>query len=149
RGNIPEAGHPEGKRIDQRLTQDDFLRAAARRTAVRSTGVPDAAVRTWEVQVIGRAGTQVIADLAAVDLRDLAGVADHGDHERAVEVLVAGLAQDSHPLKRRTQLRTRLVLLRRQPIGERAVGVAESEAFDELAVPEASGLEVFQRLRAR
>jgi len=64
-------------------------------------------------------------------------------------VLVTGLAQDPDALQRGAHLRTRLVLLGRHPVRERAIGKAEPEALDELPVAEASTLQVLQRLRAR
>ena len=45
-------------------------------------------------------------------------------------MLVTGVAQDADPLQRGTQLGTGLVLLRRQPIRERAIGIAEFEPLD-------------------
>ena len=62
-------------------------------------------------------------------------------------MLVTGVAQDPDALQGGAQLRTGLVLLRRQPIRERPVRKAEPEALDELPVAEASGGEILQRLR--
>ncbi len=68
-----------------------------RSTAERSC-VPDAAVRTGQVQVFGGAGAQMIIQLAAVDLRHRTVGIDDRDDERAVKMLVAALAQDPDAL---------------------------------------------------
>jgi hypothetical protein len=50
-------------------------------------------------------------------------------------MLVPRFAQDAHPLQRGAQFGTGLVLFRRQPIGERAIGIAQPEALDQLTNP--------------
>ena len=57
------------------------------------------AMRTRQIQMIGRALAQVVVDLAAVDLRDLTRRRDDRDHDRAVEMLVTGFAQEPQLLQ--------------------------------------------------
>lgn len=66
RRDVAEPGTPEGERIDQRLAQDDF------RGRCERGFIPDSAMRPRQVQVVRRACAQVVVDLAAVDLGDLA-----------------------------------------------------------------------------
>ncbi len=64
-------------------------------------------------------------------------------------MLVTALAQDPNALQRRAQLGSRFVLLRREPIRERAVRIAELEALDQLHLAQAPPVEIRERFRAR
>ncbi len=66
RGHVAIARAPEGQRVDQRFAQDHVFRHGERRF------VPHAAMRSRQIQVIGRSGAQIRRDLASVHLRHLA-----------------------------------------------------------------------------
>ena len=87
-------------------------------------------MRTGQVQVLRGAGAQVVQELAPIGahhLRRRAGRSsievEQGHDDRAVQVLVAGLAQDADALQRAAQHRAGLVLLGREPIGQRPVRI--------------------------
>jgi len=56
-------------------------------------------------------------------------------------MLVTRAAQDAHALQRGSHFCTRLVLLRRQPMGERAVRVTQPEVLDQLRVHQPTPVE--------
>lgn len=64
-------------------------------------------------------------------------------------MLVTRVAQDPDTLQRGAQHRTRLLLLRREPVRERAIGIAEPEPLDQFPTAEATLVEIGQRHRAR
>ena len=66
---------PERKRVDQRLTQDDFPGIAQR------FDVPDALVCSGKVEVERGSFAEIGKDLAAIDLRDVPGLVRHRNHE--------------------------------------------------------------------
>ena len=61
---------------------------------------------------------------------------------------MTGRAQDAEPLQPTAQLGPGLAALRRQPVAERPVRVAEPEALDQLRRAQPPLLEVRERLRA-
>ena len=62
--------------------------------------VEDAAVRSGQVQVQRRPLAQIAADLAAVHAGDLAAFVEDRDHQGAIEMLVAALAEEAKLLQR-------------------------------------------------
>src|SRR5690606_30334507 len=98
--------------------------------------------------------TQVVVDLATISADDRSSrrvvpLAEERHDDRAVEVLVTARAQDADALQRRSQLRSCLVLLRREPIRERPIRVPETKTLDQLHFPQAPPIEVGERLRTR
>ncbi len=104
---LAEPRTPEGKRVDQRFTEDDFFRDGQRRF------VPHPAQRAGQVQVIVRPLAQVGVDLAPVHLHYLALGVDDRDYHRAVKVLVPALADDAGVLKPASHFRAALPVLLR------------------------------------
>ncbi len=94
----------------------------------------------------GRAGAEIVADLAAVGLEDVAGFIADRDDERAVEVLVAAGAQHAEPLELASECRALLRVVAGQPVGKRSISVAELEALDGIGGPDAALLKVSQGL---
>ena len=90
----------------------------------------------------------MVIHLAAVDFRDLTSCCDHRDHERAVEVLMATLAQDPDALQRAAQRRAFHPVLLRQPVAQRAIGKAELERADRFLGADPAPLQVFERFGA-
>ena len=124
--------------------------AVATRAGLDDAGqVQQARMRPGQVEVLRRTRTQVVAHLAPVDLHRVALGIEDGHHQRAVEVLVAALAQEAHALQPRAQLGAGHAVLQRQAQAQRAVRVAQLEAVDQLGVREAARFEVRQRLGAR
>jgi hypothetical protein len=64
-----------------------------------SAPVEHAPVWAGQIQVIGRALSQVVVELAAVELDDLAGIIQDRDHQRTSQVLMAGLPQHAQLLQ--------------------------------------------------
>jgi len=112
--DVVQACLPERERIDQRLAQDDFLELCQRGY------VPHALVRARQVQVQRRAGTRVVAQLAAVHLGHIAVTVDHRNHDRTIKVLMSRRAQDADPLQAPLDVRAGLDVLRWQPVAQRA-----------------------------
>ncbi len=139
---VGEALNPKRQRVEQSLAQDDLPARAQRRR------VEDAPVRARQVQVKRRARPQPRGDLSTVHLGHSSRLVDDRDHDRAVEVFVAALAQDAEPLKASAQLAPGLAVLLRQTVRERAVGKANAEVLDHLRVLQASPLEIGERLGA-
>jgi transcriptional regulator with XRE-family HTH domain len=98
--------------------------------------------------VLGRARAQVVQELAPVHLHHVARLVEDRDHQRAIEVLVAALADQAHLLQARPDVGTGLARFLRQPQPQRAVGHAQLEGGDQLRVRQAARGQVGQRLRA-
>ena len=142
RGHVAEARAPKRQRVDQRLAHDHLL-------AGREGGeVPDARVRAGQVQVLRRALPQRSVDLPAVRLHHLAIEIEDRDDERAVQVLVAALADDPQLLEAFADLLPCLAARLRQAQTERAVGKAQLESPNRLVVGDSALLEVRERLWA-
>jgi hypothetical protein len=73
----------------------------------------------------------------------------YADLPTHTKMLVPRVAQDAQPLQCRSHLRTGFVLLRRQPIRERAIRIAKPEVLDQLRIPQAAPFQVLQRLGVR
>ena len=86
--DVLKARAPEGQGVDQRLGEDHLV------GLLEGLPVPDAAVRAGQVEVARHPLLERPGDLPAVDLRHPARLVEDRDHDRAVEVLVAALAQD-------------------------------------------------------
>ena len=140
--DVAIARAPERHGIDQRLAQDDFLRGSER------FDVPHAAVRSRQIQVQGRARSQIRCDLAAVDLQHVAGFIEYRNHQRAVEVLAPGGAVQPQLREPAADRLAVLAVLLRQSKTERAIGVAEFEALDQFGMCKPAGLEIGLRLGA-
>ena len=142
--DVAEACAPECECVDERLAEDDFLRGD------EGLDVEDAAVRAGEVEMERRAGAQLVSwrDLPAVGAEGLAPLAEDRDDERAVEVLVAAVPEDSELLEPCADLLAGLAVHGGEAVAEGPVGVAEPEAVDEFGMDEASLLEIAECLRA-
>ncbi len=145
--DIAIAGVPERQRIEQRLAQDHFL------CALDAFTIQHATVRSRQIQVLRCAGAQVIEHFPAIRAHNMAITGfirlEQRDDDRAVQVLMARVTQDAHALQGSARFRAGLVLLRGEPISERAIRIAQPEPLDQLHVAKASTVEVLQRLRAR
>ena len=67
-----------------------------------------------QIQVHGRAGPQVVPDLATIDLGDDAAFAQHRHHQRAGEMLVPARAVEADTLQARADVGARLAGLLRE-----------------------------------
>ncbi len=134
-GDVAHAVAPGAQGVDRGLAQDDLARGR------EGLAVDEALVRARQVEVVGGAGAQVVADLAAVAAEDLAARAADRDGHRAVEQLVSALAKPAA----RLELPPRG---RREPHAERAVGEANAEVRHELGVEEAPLVQVRAELGA-
>ena len=142
RRHLAVAGAPEGHGVQQRLAQDDFAACSQR------LDVPQAAMRTRQVQVHRRAGAQPGADLAPVDFRDRAVFVQHRHHQRAVEVLVPGIAHHAQLLQPRADRRAGLAVFLRQAQAQGAVGKAQVKALDQRRIVQAARFKIGQGFRA-
>jgi len=142
RRDVAEAGGPEGEGVDEGFAEDDLL------LALEPLGVEDAAVRPREVEMERRAGLEIVADLAAVDLRDVAGIVEDRDDEGADEVLVARVAEEAELLEPGAHLEAGLAVHQGDAQAEGAVGVAELEVVDEVGMRQAALLEIRESFRA-
>ena len=95
--------------------------------------------------MIRRARSEVVVDLAAVNLRHLVGRVLDREHDAAVEVLVPALAQEAELLQPRPQRLAVLAITKRQAQAQRAVGEAQAERFD--GGGKAATFQVVQRRR--
>ncbi len=91
---------------------------------------------------------EVVANLPPVDLSDLSRVVDDGDGEGAAQVFVATGSVEADALELTAERSASSDPGDREPVAERAVGVAELEVFEELGVLEPSFLEVCEGLGA-
>lgn len=141
-GDVAKAADPEGHRVDERSGEDHLALATG-----EGFPVPDTARRAGQVQVGRCARAQVVPDLPAVDLDDLAVVAEDRDDKRAIEMLVARGAVKADALQLTSDRGARLAVLLGQSQAQRAVGIAEAEAVDQFAVDQALGFEEGQGFR--
>jgi hypothetical protein len=89
---------------------------------------------------------QPLGDLAPVDLADRSGIVDHRDHQRSVEVLVPGVAQDAQALQPSAELGAGHPVPLRQAKTERAVREPELEVLDGFGVIDPARVQIGQRL---
>ena len=129
-GRVAEAAAPRAEEVDRGLAEDDLPRGE------EGFGVEETAQRPREVEVIGSAGPQVVADLPAVAVEDLAGRAEDRQGQAAPKMLMASL------LPKPAARLTALLELRREFHAERAVGEAELKALDDLRRGDAALLEI-------
>ncbi len=140
---IPRA--PKGQRVDQRLAQDHGLSRSSR---IGDAGkIPDAAMRTGQIQVQRRARPQPRRHLAAIQPGHPARRVQHRDHQRARKMLVPARPIHPQPLQPRPQLRPLATPLVRQPQAQGPVGEAQPEGRDRLGIGDAACFEVRQRRR--
>ena len=95
--------------------------------------------------MIRRAGSQVVVDLAAVNLRHLVLVVLDWEHDAAVEVFVSALAQEAKLLQAHPQRLAVLAIAKRQAKAQRPVGEAQAERLRRGG--DAPPLQVFERRR--
>ena len=105
-------------------------------------------MRTWQVEVLGRARAQVVQQLAAVHLDHVARRIEHRDDQAARQVLVAAVAVDADALQLGPQLVAGDAAALGQTQAQAAVRIAELEAADGLGVGDAARLQVAQRFGA-
>ena len=140
-GHIAKPRAPERQRIDDRFAQDDFLRSLQRFL------IPHAPMRTWQVQMQGRSFAQVRRDLAAIHAENISFEIEDRKHHRAIEVLMARLAQNTQPLQTAAHLVPGLAVLIRQRQPQLAVGEADLEVLHHLGMIQAAALQIPQRFR--
>ena len=90
-GDVAIARTPERQRVDQRFAQDDFLVRLQCLHVEHAT----ATLARGQVQMLGCACAQVVQELAAIHLKDVAVFIAHRHDQRTVEMLVAGFAVDA------------------------------------------------------
>ena len=110
--------------------------------------VPHAAVRTGQIQVIRGARAQLVGDLAAVDLGDVPGWGDDRDHDRAVKMLVPGVAQEPEPLQATADLRPPMRFFSGSRYPNVRFGKAQLERFDCFLGADAATFQIIERLRS-
>lgn len=72
----------------------------------------------------------------------------HRNHQRAVKVLMAAVADDPQRLQLATEFSTRFAVALRQPVLQRSIRTAELELLDQVHVVQAALFQIIQRLRA-
>ena len=94
--------------------------------------------------MFGRAGAQMIIQLASVDFGHFTVAIDDRDDERAVKMLMATLAQDPDTLQRSAQRRAFHPSLLRQPVAQGAIGHPELERADRVLGSDPAPPQVFE-----
>ena len=147
RGDMAMPSAPEGQRVNDGFTQDDFLAGHTLRLKRGQVEHPAPARGVGrQVQVQRRAVAQSAGHFAAVQLGHLAVLIQHGHDQRAIEMLMARFAVHAQALQPRPDLRTFYPAFVGQTQTQRAVGKAKFEVLDQLGVIQPSALQVRQRL---
>ena len=141
RRHVAKARTPEGQRVEQRLAQNDLP------ARLQRLHIPHPPVRTRQVQMPRRPRPQIRRDLAPVELGDPARLIEHRDHDGPIQMLVAAGPQHPEPLKPLPDPRPLPPVLRRQPVGQAPVRVAEPEALHHLRMPQSPTRQVPERRR--
>jgi hypothetical protein len=100
-------------------------------------------MRAGQIQLVNGALAQVVVELATIQTQHLAVIHDR-DHQRTVEVLVAGLAQDAKGLQTAPNFSTGLAVLLRQTIRQGSIGHVQLEVPDQFGMIPATLVELLQ-----
>ena len=138
---MPVARHPEAHGVQKRFTQDHLIRPG---DALR---VPDALVRAGQIQMFGRTLPEVIKELAAIGFHHMAIPIKDRHNDGPGKMLVPALPQEADLLQAPTLLRTRLAVLRSQPVAERAVRQPQPEGVDQIRMIKPATLKPGQGVR--